>query len=404
MLRLPYIFQKIGAITHKALFLILVALTLGPSVAIPSNEIDFLRVHTRALEFDFISWTLKALGVKLAQASLSASDYLSEATRKQIVLDHLDLVQQIWGKEYELKYTRRALTGPLAETIIQSQISEIVAQLDLDLGGQPFPPVLYHTTEPPWGLIISPRDHIEQIADISLDPGLTVNQLSEIEIRVEQTSNVSSLAVGIGGIGLYPTMVMETSSMNWLAEVVAHEWVHNFLTLRPLGMRYLADPEMRIINETTASIAGIEIGLAVIERFYPELAPPPPAPESDSPPAATEPAEPPKFDFRAEMRTTRLTADEMLNAGKIEEAEAYMEARRKIFVENGYYIRKLNQAYFAFYGAYADQPGGAAGEDPVGAAVRTLRSQSASLAEFLNRISWIATYEELRQVVQHAND
>ncbi len=50
--------------------------------------------------------------------------------------------------------------------------------------------------------------------------------------------------------------------------------------------------------------------------------------------------------------------DELLAAGKIEEAEAYMEARRQVFWDNGYAIRKLNQAYFAFYGAYADVPGG----------------------------------------------
>ena len=45
-------------------------------------------------------------------------------------------------------------------------------------------------------------------------------------------------------------------------------------------------------------------------------------------------------------------------------------------------MRKLNQAYFAFYGAYADQPGGAAGEDPVGPAVRALRERSQGLADF----------------------
>ncbi len=74
------------------------------------------------------------------------------------------------------------------------------------------------------------------------------------------------------------------------------------------------------------------------------------------------------------MRITRVTVDELLAEGKIEEAEAYMEARRVFFWENGYLIRKINQAYFAFYGAYADQPGGEAGEDPVGAAVRELRA------------------------------
>jgi hypothetical protein len=115
-----------------------------------------------------------------------------------------------------------------------------------------------------------------------------------------------------------------------------------------------------------------------------------PNPEGDTPP----------FDYRAEMHTTRVTADELLAAGKIEEAEAYMESRREIFWENGYAIRKLNQAYFSFYGAYADVPGGAAGEDPVGPAVRALRAQSDSLADFLNRISWMTSFEQLQAAIQ----
>ncbi len=100
------------------------------------------------------------------------------------------------------------------------------------------------------------------------------------------------------------------------------------------------------------------------------------------------------------MHTTRVTADAMLAEGKIEEAEAYMEARREIFWQNGYAIRKLNQAYFAFYGAYADVPGGAAGEDPVGPAVRELRAQSASLSDFVNRIAGMTSFEELQAAIQ----
>jgi hypothetical protein len=101
------------------------------------------------------------------------------------------------------------------------------------------------------------------------------------------------------------------------------------------------------------------------------------------------------------MHETRVTTDALLAQGKIEEAEAYMESRRQFFWENGYRIRKLNQAYFAFYGAYADQPGGAAGatEDPIGDAVRKLRSQSSSLADFLNRISWMWSLEQLQASV-----
>jgi len=86
------------------------------------------------------------------------------------------------------------------------------------------------------------------------------------------------------------------------------------------------------MNETAASIAGKEIGRAVMERFYPEqqsLLPPPaptPAPGSTPPP-------PPDFDFRKEMHTTRLKVDQLLADGKIEEAETYMEARRQVFWE-----------------------------------------------------------------------
>jgi hypothetical protein len=99
------------------------------------------------------------------------------------------------------------------------------------------------------------------------------------------------------------------------------------------------------------------------------------------------------------MHITRVTVDDLLAQGKIEEAEAYMEQRRGVFWENGYHIRKINQAYFAFYGAYADQPGGAAGADPVGEAVRQLRARSPSLAEFIQRIAWMSSFEQLKEAV-----
>jgi hypothetical protein len=99
------------------------------------------------------------------------------------------------------------------------------------------------------------------------------------------------------------------------------------------------------------------------------------------------------------MHTTRVTVDAFLATGKISEAEQYMEQRRQLFVQNGYVIRRLNQAYFAFYGAYADVPGGAAGEDPVGPAVRALRVQSPSLSAFLNRISWMTSFDQLQKAV-----
>jgi hypothetical protein len=218
-----------------------------------------------------------------------------------------------------------------------------------------------------------------------------------LENQVDQSMNVSSLVVGIGGIGLYPTMVMETTDINGLAEVVAHEWVHNYLTLHPLGFSYMNSPELRTMNETVAAIAGKELGRAVVAKYYPEFLPPeaPPAPEAGQ----NQTSSPPPFDFRMEMHITRLNIDQFLAQGKISQAETYMEQRRVFFWENGYHIRKLNQAYFAFYGAYADQPGGEAGQDPVGAAVRLLREDSTSLADFINRMAWMWDFEQLTKAV-----
>jgi len=178
-----------------------------------------------------------------------------------------------------------------------------------------------------------------------------------------------------------------------LAEVVSHEWTHNFLTWHPLGMLYMESPALRIINETTASIVGKEIGADALNSFYPQYVKNEPAGLKNARPIQAAQAD--GFDFRSEMRETRVQVDALLELGKIEEAEAYMENRRALFVENGYSIRRLNQAYFAFYGAYADQPGGAAGEDPVGAAVRQFRAESESLSSFLKRIAWVTSYEGL---------
>jgi hypothetical protein len=175
----------------------------------------------------------------------------------------------------------------------------------------------------------------------------------------------------------------------------AHEWIHNFLTFRPLGWAYDASAETRTMNETTASLLGKALGRAMLERYYPDLVPPPP-PQTAAP--ATE-TPPPAFDFNREMHETRVEVDRLLAEGKVEEAEAYMEARRQRLVEHGYVIRRLNQAYFAFHGAYADSPESAAGADPVGEAVRELWDLSTSPATFLRTMARMNSYDDLRRAL-----
>jgi hypothetical protein len=418
---------------HGALFWIIFQYLIGPSTLPLDDPIANVRAFTRDVEFNYITWTLDAIEIKFKQLSLNTIDYLDQETQHQIVWDYLVLVDEIQRSEGHLNqlyadptienkeastapvrsqldrlYIQRALLGPLAESVMQNRVAAITSELGFNFGGQPFPPVLYHSTPLPWALIVSPRSIIEQTANISLETELTVEEHIILEDDIAESLDVSTLVVPVGGIGTYPTMVAQSSHLVWISEVISHEWAHNYLTLRPLGMLYGDTPEMRIMNETTASIFGNEIGDAIIAEFFPEFAPPPPPPpppptdesqEEEPPPQL--PPEPPAFDFRAEMRETRVTVDELLSEGKIEEAETYMEERRQIFWENGYrHIRKLNQAYFAFYGAYGDVPGGAAGTDPVGAAVRELRLRSETLLEFVNRISWLTSFEDLQEVLQ----
>jgi hypothetical protein len=406
------------------IIVILSSVLLGASVVSPSDPLERVRAFTRAIEFDYVSWTVDALGVKLGEIALGTSKYLPLEERSETVIATLELIHEINQVEAQLNdiyadpaipdpdaasqelrdqldelKKRREELKPLAEAILQQQVNEIVSEAGLGIGGQVLPPVLYHTTPPPDALIISPRDVIRQDHNISISPDISVDEMETLEDRVDQSLDVSSLVVGIGGIGLYPTMVMETTDINQLARIVAHEWVHNYLTLHPLGFSYMNSPEVRTMNETAASIAGNELGKAIVAKYYPEYLPPEPVvsdvPDTSEQSAPASPPSPPVFDFMKEMHLTRVTADRLLAEGNIEQAESYMEMRRRFLWDHGYHFRKLNQAYFAFYGAYADQPGGAAGEDPVGTAVRQLRDNSRTLKDFIKRIAWMWNYDQL---------
>ena len=394
-----------------------------------TGQSDRVRLFTRDIEFDYPNWVWDATWLKIEQSALNAPFLFERGTNKQLVFEYLRVTQQLIQTEGSIEqiFADPAVTdkestsaflrtkrdeliakqnslAPFAESALQSQLSEALAQLGLTMAGQPMPPTLYHVSSTPLALIVAPRDHIHQIANISVLPTLTLDEQIKLEDEVAQSLDVSTLVVGIGGVGVYPTMVTETTDLRWMLETIAHEWAHNYLNVRPLGLNYSTTHELRTMNETTASIVGNEVGNLVLQNYYPEML----ASSTSRGLISVDQSvlssdrldDPPPFDFRAEMHETRVTADEMLAQGKIEEAEAYMETRRQLFWDNGYLLRKLNQAYFAFHGAYADTPGGAAGEDPVGPAVRALREQSASLEDFINTIAWMTSFEQLQEAIK----
>lgn len=405
------------------LFALILCILFSGSSLIINDQISKIRLFTRAIEFDYFDWTLNAVGIKITQDSLSSPFYFNEIEQHRIVTDYLKVTDEITQLEYQLKliYSDPAIKDPLAssqtkrdqldalydsqnslapfaEAVLELHTSEVLNSLGLTSMGMPIPPVLFHITPLPYNLIISPRDRIQQDDSVSLISDLPVNVQSALENEIDSALNISSLVVPVGGIGSYPTMIERSTSLNWISNTIAHEWIHNWLSIRPLGASYNLNNELRTMNETTASIAGDEIGGLLIKEFYPEMTFileeiqfvnfQSGRPDPNNLPKV-------QFDFRYEMHLTRIEVDKMLAEGKIETAEKYMETRRKLFWDNGYAIRKLNQAYFAFFGAYSEVPGGAAGEDPVGPAVRALRAQSPDLRSFLVKISNMNSYDDL---------
>lgn len=405
----------------RQLFLILILTVLLTTSAVPLDDpTEQARRFTRPYEFDYVTWTLDAVEQKTGQWRLNTSQRMTENAQCQAVLRYFELIRQLERIQSQIEVvfadpgvedpntaaaellaqqndleTALMTLAPLTESILQYQVSQVLEDYGIGFLSQSIPPVLFHSTPLPKALIVSPRDTIKQEVNISLLSDLSLEEIVELEDQVAAHMDSSTLVVDVGGIGVYPTMVQRTSDLRWTLDTIAHEWTHNYLTLHPLGLNYETTPELRTMNETTASIVGTEISNAVLARYYPELS----ARSGSGRKTANFAPAKDTFNFQREMHLTRVTVDAMLAEGKIAEAEQYMEERRIIFIQHGYMIRKLNQAYFAFHGAYADVPEGAAGEDPVGPAVRALRLQSESLGDFLKMIARMNSFAQLQDAV-----
>ncbi len=403
----------------KLLFIIfLTIILLAPEWPVFADEEYRLREIVKRREFDYLAWESTALLDKSEAVLAGGHHFLSEEEKKAIVLEYLQLTRQarqlesninqayidpdIADAESATKNEQKELAAIraeietkqlLAEAIVQDQVAAILREEGFEIMGSAWPPVMMHVTPVPSLLVVSPRDRIEKKHQVSLVTGLSTPEKDDMESAVFDNLDLSALVVPLGGIGTFPAMINETSDINRLVEVTSHEWAHHWLTLRPLGFNYAFDPDLRIINETVASLIDQELGGRVVERYYPEL-----LPTEESEIAVTEDLD--AFDFRAELAETRIAAEEMLAEGKIAEAEQYMEERRQLFVENGYGIRKLNQAYFAFYGAYAADPGGAQGGNPIGPMLREIRQHSSSIKAFMETVSPITSFADLQKIHQ----
>ncbi|MCJ7511060.1 MAG: hypothetical protein MUP14_09285 [Dehalococcoidia bacterium] len=278
------------------------------------------------------------------------------------------------------------------EAILEKRVSKVVEgegiTTSLPLFSQVrfvFPPLDFEFHQPPLVLAISPRDHISLDRSILLRRGLTDEQMTALEDETA-AGGVSSLVVSISGIATYPSTVAEHASYADVLELVAHEWLHQYLFFHPLGRHYLDNATLRTLNETVANIGGRLIADLVQQRF--------PLPQSSL--AADGAREEPRIDFKAEMHELRLEVDRLLSEGKISEAEELMEEKREFLAENGFYIRKINQAYFAFRGLYGDTP---ASSSAVGPKMLALQRLSPSLSDFIRSVAEITSEEDLDRLL-----
>ena len=282
-------------------------------------------------------------------------------------------------------HERQDSIRPIVEQTVEREISDVlVAEGFSSRIGAILPPVDTALIPAPALLVTSPRDRIFRLENTLLRHGIRPDEREALERLTLEERNLSAIVVNIGGVGTFPSVVSSGSSLHHALTTVAHEWLHNWFFFQPLGQHFWDSPDMTTLNETAATLGGWEIG----DRAYEAMTGikfdrKPPAPPAERDPNA--------FDFSTHMRETRQSTEELLADGHVAEAESYMEERRRELLERGYRIRKINQAYFAFYGSYATS---AASISPIEGQLRDLRQRSETLGEFLNTVAQFSTYEE----------
>ena len=411
--RLVRIARWVVKYSFRLFALIFALLSIGRVEYTPAESTkQAIHQTVQGWDFDLLSWTVDSSRAKAGLLLNDPADEMIGAESTNLVLAYIERTGKIGdlkrkqteqiaeGKTIETEslqveldrlYADQQKDRLLVESIIQQQVGSELAKEGITVMGKPFPPVLFSFTNPPKKMVVSPRDRIEVVYSEMIGAEIDMDSILQSESIVLNDQDLSMYITNIGGLGAFPTLVVETKNLEWILSTVAHEWAHNYLTLYPLGINYATSAELTIINETVAEIVGDEIGKRAYERYYPELVASTTAPPT-SDDESEEDEEEETFDFRTEMRETRLAVDQYLAKGQIKEAEYYMELRRMDFVENGYPLRVLNQAYFAFHGSYGTS---AASSSMIGPALFDLREQSPDLATFLEEVRWFTSSEDI---------
>jgi hypothetical protein len=221
-----------------------------------------------------------------------------------------------------------------------------------------------------------------------LQNDLTLADIEEVE-RDAENDETAAIVVSIGGLAAYPAIVRDNRTYGSLLDTASHEWVHHYLAFYPLGRRWGQGGDAHVLNETTANIAGRALADLIQARHPIEF--------PDGEDGRAPPGDAPLIEFDPVMRQLRLDVDALLTEGKVEEAEALMDQQRQYLEDNGIYIRKINQAYFAFYGTYGDSP---ASSDPIGPKIEEIWTLTGDVGIFLRIMRDVENVDELDDALE----
>jgi len=245
---------KVTAITG-----LILACLLGGSCS-PALDFDNnLNSIVGQYRFNIVAWEFQVLPHE-------ASQWISD--KEESIDDAVNVVTEYFSATEE----RKEALEDTVERILEKQIEQTL--IEQDIFG--FPPVNFKLENPPNLLVISPRDRIESMREMTLRQNLSIEGIKHIEAEVDKLG-VSSLVVELGGIATYPSFVAGNSSLRVVINTATEEWVHQYLAFKPLGFLYLLDLlglsrnyEIVTMNETVASIVSKEIGSIVCAQYYTE--------------------------------------------------------------------------------------------------------------------------------------
>ena len=175
----------------------------------PGRSFDYeLESIVRPYLFDFVRWEFAAIKAEIDQRIPGRQDRADDETRA--VIDYFSATKQAEAIEKQIEAAtadnaendlsaleaelgrlqeRRLALQDTVERIIERQVRETLAQqgifnpiIDFRVT---FPPLNFRLERPPNLLVISPRERIESLREITLQQALTLDEVEHIEAGVD---------------------------------------------------------------------------------------------------------------------------------------------------------------------------------------------------------------------------